>query len=390
MVLIIDVKGTPQERASQQGEILREKIHQMMDFFFNSDFLKSQVPKGIPMGIIKWLLGIIAKKNLAEPLKDHLFTQYDRIIHLAKSAQVPKNVAFTAHFYETLNGSKMAYRNLPDISSQSSFACSIFIGTPPATLNQEIFFARNYDFPNFLQSYQMVRREIPDSGYKHVSIGQFPWVSCHQAINEKGLVVGFNFGRCWKPQDYQTKGVPATMLIPEIIENCKDTQEAIDFIREFPVKSNGGHYGLLDAKGNACVVETTRSRSAIVKPKNGVLAHTNTYIAEKLIDANLPMDVRFKLSHMNFSPIESPIRRLKRISELLEIYQGKIDHEIIKKILTDHFSSEPNGGPDDFSVCTHGHDSSTLASMIIYPKKKELWITDNLPCSHPYERVELF
>lgn len=91
------------------------------------------------------------------------------------------------------------------------------------------------------------------------------------------------------------------------------------------------------------------------------------------------------MDDMDISPIESPIKRYKREIELLKNYNGQITIETIKEILRDHDNREP----DDFTVCTHGLSAGTLGSIIILPKKKEFWVTDNYPCSSEYEKFKL-
>ena len=206
-------------------------------------------------------------------------------------------------------------------------------------------------------------------------------------INEKGLAIGYNYGRSWKkePLEFRLKGVPGTFILQKVLETCANTQEAIDFITKFSTRSNGCHYGLMDISEDGCIVENTSTRHAIRYPVDGILAHPNHYQTEELKDANLPDYVRFKMDDMDISPIESPIRRYKREIELLKKYQGQITMDTIKSILSDH----DNRAPDDFTVCTHGPSAGTLGSIIVLPTKKEFWVTDNHPCSSEYEKFKL-
>jgi hypothetical protein len=91
------------------------------------------------------------------------------------------------------------------------------------------------------------------------------------------------------------------------------------------------------------------------------------------------------MDDMDISPIESPIKRYNREIELLKKHNGKITFETIKTILSDHENREP----DDFTVCTHGPSAGTLGSIIVLPKKREFWVTDNHPCSSEYEKFTL-
>jgi isopenicillin-N N-acyltransferase-like protein len=382
MVDFIKMEGSPSERGFQQGEQLKDKIHKTFDVVFHSKMFSEITSKLIPLSIIKFGLGILGKKNIKKLLRKLLPNQFEKINALSKGSRISSKLLYGAHFLEVMSGDpKSLYKNPP------VQACSMIFALPKATSDNSMIFGRNYDFPNVLQPFQVVREELPDNGYKNLNFTQYPLVGCHMGLNEKGLAIGYNFGRSWKinPLDFKLKGVPATFIIQEALETCATTQEAIKFVSTFIGRSNGFHCGLMDMSGDVCVLETTSTRHAIRHPKNGILAHTNHYQTPELIDANLPSYVRFKMDNMDISPIESPIRRYQREIELLEKYKGQINIETFKRILSDHDNREP----DDFTVCTHGPAAGTLGSIIVLPVKKQFWVTDNHPCSSEYELFNL-
>jgi len=382
MVDYIKIEGNPAERGFQQGEKLKDKIYNMFDVVFHSKMFSEVTSKLIPLSIIKLALGIMGKKNIKKPLQQLLPNQYDKMIALSKGAGIKGNILYGSHFIEIMSGNpKSLYKNPP------VQACSMVFALPEATTDNSMIFGRNYDFPNVLQPFQVAREEVPDNGYKNINITQYPLTGCHMGLNEEGLSIGYNYGRSWKkePLDFRLRGVPGTFIVQEVLETCATTQEAIEFITNFSARSNGCHYGLIDASGDSCVIETTSTRHAIRRPEDGILAHTNHYQTEELIDANLPDYVRFKIDDMDISPIESPIRRYKREIELLTEKKGQITMDTIKKILGDHDNREP----DDFTVCTHSHRFGTLGSVIILPLKKEFWVTDYYPCNSEYEKFSL-
>lgn len=382
MVDFIKIKGNPTERGFQQGEQLKDKIHNMFNIVFHSKMFSEVTSKLIPLSIIKLALGAIGKRNIKKPIQELLPNQYDKMIALSKGADIKERIIFGSHFIEIMSGNpKSLYKNPP------VQACSMIFALPESTSDNSMIFGRNYDFPNVLQPFQLVREEVPDDGYKNLNFTQYPLTGCHMGINEKGLSIGYNYGRSWKkkPLDFRLKGVPGTFIVQEVLETCATTQEAINLIINFSARANGCHYGLMDASGDTYVIETTSTRHAIRSPKEGILAHTNHYQTEELSDANLPDYVRFKMDDMNISPIESPIRRYKREIELLTANKGQITMNIIKMILSDHENREP----DDFTVCTHGLSAGTLGSVIIFPNKKEFWVTDNHPCDSEYEKFIL-
>jgi predicted choloylglycine hydrolase len=382
MVDFIQLQGNSAERGYQQGVLLKDKIHNMFDIVFHSKMFSEVTSNLIPLSIIKLALGIMGKKNLKNSIQQSLPDQFEKMISIGEGAEIRRNILYGAHFMEVMSGDpKSIYKN-PPIQ-----ACSMIFALPEATLDDSMIFGRNYDFPNVLQPFQVVREEISEDKYNNINFTQYPLTGCHMGMNEKGLVIGYNYGRSWKkePLDFKLKGVPGTFIVQEVLETCATTQEAINFITKFPDRSNGCHYGLMDVSGDTCVIETTSTRYAIRRPEYGILAHTNHYQTEELKDANLPDYVRFKMDDMDISPIESPIRRYKREIMLLKKYKGQIDMDSIKDILSDHDNREP----DDFTVCTHGPSAGTLGSIIVLPTKKEFWVTNNHPCSSDYEKFRL-
>ncbi|MFX1530515.1 MAG: C45 family autoproteolytic acyltransferase/hydrolase [Promethearchaeota archaeon] len=382
MVDFIKLEGNAAERGYQQGDQLKDKIHNMFDIVFHSKMFSEVTSKLIPLSIIKLALGIMGKKNLKKPIQQNLPNQYDKMMSLGTAAHIRRTILYGAHFMEVMSGDpKSIYKNPP------VQACSMIFALPEATADNSMIFGRNYDFPNVLQLFQVVREEIPDEGYKNLNFTQYPLTGCHMGMNEKGLTIGYNYGRSWKkiPLDFKLKGVPGTFIVQDVLETCATTQEAIKYITEFPDRSNGCHYGLMDVSGDTCVIETTSTRYAIRRTEDGILAHTNHYQTEELKDANLPDDVRFKMDDMDISPIESPIKRYIREIQLLTKSRGKITMETIKTILSDHDNREP----DDFTVCTHGVSAGTLGSIIVLPEMREFWVTDNHPCNTAYEKFKI-
>jgi len=389
LVLIIRTNGNAFERGFQQGSILKNRIQLALNKVFNSRMFKDVTPKGVPISLVKIILGKMGKIKIRKHLETNLPHHAEKLKGISKGANITVSLNYGLHLLEIIAGDpNTLYKNPP---KNNSTGCTMLFACPEATKDGELIYARNYDFPRVLQPFQMVRIEEPDDGrYKNITLTQYPYVGAHIGLNEKGLVIGYNYGRCWKkdPLDFRLEGIPGTILVQELIETCSTTQEVIDFITKFPARANGVFYGVVDKSGDACVIETTATRFAIRRPENGVMAHTNIYLTNELKDANLPEFVRFKLTSMDFSPIESPKRRLKRATELLNKAKGNITPQTLKSILRDHDNGDSNSeGPDDFSICTHGEAAITLASIIVLPRTGEFWVVDNQPCKAPYEKI---
>jgi hypothetical protein len=380
MVLLIETRGSARERGVQQGEQLKECIQAAKNAVFHSEIFKEAKPSFIPLPIAVGALGLMGKGRI-KPYVEQFPRQHDRLLGIAEGAGLGANIVYGMNFIEVMAGNPRTSYTRPLVQ-----ACSMVFALPEATVDGEIIYGRNYDFPGVLQPYQMVRRETPDDGaFKTITLTQYPMVGAHIGLNEKGVVIGYNYGRSWKtdPLDYRPRGLPTMIALQEALETCATTQEVIDFVTKLSIRATGAHYGVLDESGDACVIETTATRFAIRRPASGILVHTNMY--QDLIDANVPNDVMYKYKGQELPYVNSPKERFSRASELLSAASGNVTLDTIKAILSDHAGREP----DDCTVCTHGKTGITLASILVKPRDREFWVADNQPCKTPYEKFTL-
>ncbi|MHA1436173.1 MAG: C45 family autoproteolytic acyltransferase/hydrolase [Promethearchaeota archaeon] len=373
----IEVEGSHFEMGKSQGEQLKKLYDKFFGEMITSDLITNVKPKFLTMNFMLKLLGWISKKKLKPILTRYAPLQHGYVLGLAQGLQIKRNIAYALNLLEILTGHPKLTMSWP----KNINACTQIFALSEATNDNYDYFARNYDFPNELEDYQCVRKTKPNEGFCSIGLTQVFIAGVHHGMNEKGLAVGINYGRSWKKNvnglpDYRVKGLPSTMLVQETLEKCSNMEEAIEFITHFSNRGNGAHYGILDKFGNACVVETTASRYAIRYPEGGILTHTNLYLTDELLDANVPKEVKWKTKHMTRPYYLSPQRRYERASELMQKMKGKLNREEMYKILSDHNNREP----DDDTICTHGEVGSTLATITCIPKKLEFWVSTSPPC----------
>lgn len=386
MVYKIEVEGSHYEMGFQQGSQVKKIWERMYDETLKSDLVAGAVPKIIPPALVFKLLGWVSKKKLKPILLKHSPKQDDALLGLAKGLQIKKNLSYATNLIEIVTGHPRLTMKWP-AAYKGLIACTQLFALSPSTADGNDYLARNYDFPNLLQEYQMVRIAKPNEGYKNITMTQVCIVGAHQGMNEKGLSVAENYGRSWKKEydDYRLDGAPGAIIVQEVLEKCATTAEAIEFITNYPRRGNGAHFGILDKEGNACLIETTASRHAFRYPDDGILVHTNLYLTDELKEANTPKEVKWKVSKMDRPYYWSPERRYARAYELMQKMKGKLNREEIYKILSDHNNREP----DDDTVCTHGETGSTLATITSIPKKLEFWVTDSRPCESQQELFKI-
>ena len=87
------------------------------------------------------------------------------------------------------------------------------------------------------------------------------------------------------------------------------------------------------------------------------------------------------LSISNIKILTTHIIARLRVEELLEGV-GRMDEEWIRGILMDH---GVDGEPSDNTICRHGDVSSSLRSMIFYPRLKKMKLLYGHLCQNEYE-----
>ncbi len=382
MLKIFDFDGSAYERGHAQGEALRETWLSMEQDFFNSEILKSAKPAFIPNFIVRMALSSWGNNRTRHAVKQHLPSIYERVKGIGDGLGIPRRYAWGLQYAELLfclAGNSLAIPNT---------GCTQAHATPKATADGKPLSSRNYDFPNMLLPYQIIRREIPSEPGRLATMNatQVPTAGSHQGINEAGLTIGANNNRAWIPADYNTRGIPSLMLLQEALETCRTVSEAAAFITNFPARGNAGFFGIMDASGDCCVVEFTASRFSIRKPDDsGVIAQANHFINMK--EANIPDGTYWRIKGMEDVEYSASTKaRYASADQLLHEHAGKITVETLKTILGNHNANDGTG--NDMTVCCHGEAGSTLSSFVIDINERTMWVAESTPCRNPYKEIK--
>jgi len=259
-------------------------------------------------------------------------------------------------------------------------ACTSLGFTPKRTTTNETIIGKNFDFPNHFLPLNLTFQAKPKEGYQTLGCTMAPLPGIIDGMNEYGLIVTHNSAFTTEKPTYFA---PNSIAIQEMLETCKNTQEAIEFMTK--AKHAGNALLILgDAKGDIRSVEMSHNHAATRKSIKGQFINTNHYHTEEMQKYEIPRNAVFtekigkEWAGKRFH--ESSEERLKRAQEMLSS-SDKIKESIIISVLRDHGKENH---PSNFTVCQHGEYTSTLRSVIFYPNRKTMKVLYGTPCQNEY------
>jgi len=368
--------GSHHEVGVQQGRAGREEIHEALERIPNYEFVKFMKPRLLPTS----LFTALAKRRAEKLLKNDVFEYYpkqaQRLSGIAEGAETDLSSIFFLQGMELLIG-KPSYR---------VDACSTIAFGPSRTTTGETIVGKNFDYLNVLEPYQLTCETKPKEGYATLGCKMAPLAGMLEGMNEYGLTVTYNLAFTLdEPKCY----APLSMALQEMLETCKNTNEAAKFI----VKTKrGGHDAVLtlaDAEGNIKTVEITPNHSATDDATGGQVVNTNHYKSDEMQRYEIPRNAVFfgkgvRQENVGVRVHESSEQRLKRAQELLK-GREKVDESRIAGILRDHGE---NNKPSFLTICRHDTDASTLRSVIFYPNRKSMKVLYGKPCQSQYDEFK--
>jgi predicted choloylglycine hydrolase len=368
--------GSHHEVGVQQGRAGRQQVREALEKIPNYEFVKLMKPRLLPTSLFITL----AKRRAERLLKNDVFEYYpkqaQRLIGIAEGAEISLSTVFFLQGMELLIG-KPSYR---------LEACSTTAFGPSRTTTEETIVGKNFDYLNVLEPYQLTCETKPKEGYATLGCKMAPLAGVLDGMNEHGLSVTYNLAYTLdEPKCY----APLSMALQEMLETCKNTDEAVKFI----VKAKrGGHDAVLtlaDAEGNIKTVEITSNYSATSDTTGGQVINTNHYKSNEMQRHEIPRNAVYfgkgvRKEDVGVRVHESSEQRLKRAQELLKSRE-KVDESKIAAILRDHGE---NDKPSFLTICRHDMDISTLRSVIFYPNRKSMKVLYGKPCQNQYDEFK--
>jgi predicted choloylglycine hydrolase len=237
VIQVIELKGSYYQIGFEQGRQLKAKILADINGHDRVSNKKFQFLKA---------------KKLLEKFSPNLLKE---LRGLAKGLNIPLNVAI-----ERYSGYDVLFPEM---------GCT--------TLVQDSYYVRNYDFSPTIYDARLVFVR-PIDGYASVGFSQ-QIIGRLDGMNEKGLVIGLHFVNHMHSQE----GFIATTIVRMILDQCANTEEAIELITRVP-HGFCYNYSITDFNGNSVIVEASPQQQ-IIKYAHPLIC-TNHFETEELKQKN--------------------------------------------------------------------------------------------------------
>ncbi len=347
--IYIHIEGEPYERGFQYGYLIAEEykkayqcyldmsLHSLgitMDFVVK-EAVKMQKNK-IPDELLEEMKGIAAGISARGRL-----TTIDEIIGWNAYIEIAEN------WWPTAKSNYASY--IPTVIENKKDRCSAFIATGSYTKNSKIVMS-HATFDNFWNcQWRNVILDIkPEKGHKILMQTQIAYVSSMTDffIMDSGLIgletTLANF------KGFNEKGTPSYVRTRMAMQYANNIDEFVQIISKDNNGANPASWLIGDTKTNEIAkYELGIKFQNIQRKKDGYFIGSNC--AEDPLIRNLECD----LQGYNDIRKHTGAKRV-RILKLIEKYKGKIDVNIAKKIMSDHYDIyHKKNQPTANTICAH-------------------------------------
>ena len=346
----ITVSGTPYERGLTYGQLCREEV-------------------GVSIKVYQMLFDGL--KNLAWEDARRISEKY---LNLTRDfepdyAEEMRGIADGAGV-DILDIAALNARTevmFSQVSKDEVSECTTISLVPPATKDEHVIAAQNWDFHAYLRDCIVIVHVKQEDKPDFVMVAEAGMIG-GIGMNDRGIAVMLNALRA----EVACEGIPLrarmrAMLDAEILSDA--------YVRGSHAPVSVANLIATHKDGVAIAFEMDSRTVEPMIPEDGVLLHTNHYIGPKMYMKN-------DVNHMGSSYI-----RLQRVRTLVKECHGNITIDDIKRILSDHA-----GYPQ--SICDHENMKDPVAKRDATNFGIIMDLTDNCiylapgnPCENEFEKL---
>jgi isopenicillin-N N-acyltransferase-like protein len=250
--------------------------------------------------------------------------------------------------------------------------CTAFASVPPPGQPGATIIGQNWDWLLHSAQTLVVLEVRQDDGPDFVTVVEAGLLA-KAGMNAAGL--GLVTNALVTSADLGEPGLPYHVLLRALID-CATIAEALRVLAAGP-RSSSANYLIAHASGTAVNIEAAPgdfTRLYPLYPEDGVLRHTNHFLAPSIASTDLALWVMY-----------STVGRLQRLqaattARTLDDFQA---------VLADH-ADYP------YSICAHpdpaGHpceQGATIASVLMDLTAGQIWLAAGNPCQTPYDQLKI-
>ncbi len=368
---VLTVQGGAYELGVMQGSYLANQILSSWSALLEFGAMHVKCPRWMPKALFARTLGFKAQSELRRTFEQ--FPEfYERFRGIAEGCGISFWKLALLHYTEALGAD----------APRLLMGCTSIAVVPPRS--DEPILAKNFDFVAEFEQFNILRKSLVRFGYSSVELTLAPLAGSHTGFNEAGLAVTYNYG---VSREKPRRAPLITARVQDVLQHCALVQEAVPILRRKPNIASG-IVTIIDAEGNCAAVELSPDGTALVEPRDGVIANANLFQNRAMQRRMIPFDAVYgedAPEGLRGSLIQKTnIVRTRRLETLLA-RERKITVELLKRILADH--GEQNE-PSADTICRHHESFGTQAATIILPKRRRIIYLLGKPCQAQWREME--
>lgn len=338
---VVILEGPPTERGLIHGRALGELIHTCLTIEREAHCVEKK----------DWEKILKQVEPYRQYLEREHLSAYQELEGIARGSDVPVNAIILIN-----EGADEFWND----------SCTTLVILPGAAQAGHTILGKNRDGPNLRLKTDALFIVIPETGLRYVTLAGIGTLA-RDGINECGLVL---FGNGLSgPRDGQSLGVSFAVLRRYLLN--QPTLGHMQLTLDRLPRRGSFNYTLASVSGEAMALEAAVKRLYRVDPLDGILVHTNHFVAAEaanISEQEVPWGARSRF-------------RLERLRSILEPKAGSLMILDIQQALSDH---EEYPG----SVCSHrvelGQPGGTLNSYCVDLNDKTIYVANGPPCTTPY------
>jgi len=370
----IVTEGSYYDMGFQQGEKFKGEIQRVFKRILKMESISLVKPIFLPGFLFAKIFKKFGTNKVKKPIDIITPNQAYRILGLSEGSKTDLDTLYCVQALEV-------------ISNEVNFVMGCFsIALLREKFNgKKLVIGKNFDYIKGFTTDNIIRISKPKGKYSSIDLTYHSIAGAHDGMNEKGLVVVYNYG---VTKEYTEARLPITLIVQDILENCATVDEAIALIRNFRYP-NGAILTLADVKNNVASVEISPEHIGLRYPKDGFLVNTNFFQTPEMKQYDIPSDAYYsKKSPKAIRGTRIHESNEKRYYRSLDLLHGRssVDMNLMKNILMDH-DNKPRGDGD--TICRHGEFFETQVSAMFFPEDRKVLVNIGNPCGGIYKEYSI-